>query len=84
VDELRTWMARHDLDTAYVTRPVSIAYLTGVHADPVERLMALVLRPHRMTLVVPGGVRIEDDVVVQAGGVRLLTSADRSLHVVDP
>jgi len=46
-------MARHDLDTAYITRPVSIAYLTGVHADPIERLMALVLRPDRATLVVP-------------------------------
>jgi len=30
-----------------------------------------------------GGVRIEDDVVVEAGGARLLTAADRSLFVVD-
>ena len=46
-------MAQHDLDTAYITRPVSIAYLTGVHADPIERLMALVLRPKGATIVVP-------------------------------
>jgi len=29
-----------------------------------------------------GGVRIEDDVVVEAGGCRLLTNADRSLRKV--
>jgi Xaa-Pro dipeptidase len=29
-----------------------------------------------------GGVRIEDDVVVDAGGARLLTQADRALHTV--
>jgi Xaa-Pro aminopeptidase len=31
-----------------------------------------------------GGVRIEDDVVVEDGGCRLLTSADRSLRVIPP
>ena len=29
-----------------------------------------------------GGVRIEDDVVVEADGCRLLTKADRSLRVL--
>ena len=46
-------MAEHRLDAAYVTRPVSIAYLTGFHAEPHERLMALAVRPDRATLVVP-------------------------------
>ena len=46
-------MAQHSLEAAYVTRPVSIAYLTGFHADPHERLMALVVRPDRATLIVP-------------------------------
>jgi len=31
-----------------------------------------------------GGVRIEDDVVVEAEGCRLLTNADRSLRQVAP
>lgn len=46
-------MAGHHLDAAYITRPVSIAYLTGFHADPYERLMALAVRPEGATLIVP-------------------------------
>jgi Xaa-Pro aminopeptidase len=46
-------MARHHLDAAYITKPVSIAYLTGFHAEPFERLMALAVRPDRATLIVP-------------------------------
>ena len=46
-------MARHKLDAAYITKPVSIAYLTGFHAEPFERLMALAVRPDRATLIVP-------------------------------
>ncbi len=46
-------MARHSLDAAYVTKPVSIAYLTGFHAEPFERLMALAVRPETATLIVP-------------------------------
>ena len=46
-------MALHDLKAAYVTRPVSIAYLTGFSTDPHERLMALAVRPDGATLIVP-------------------------------
>jgi Xaa-Pro dipeptidase len=46
-------MVRHNLDAAYITKPVSIAYLTGFHAEPFERLMALAVRPDRATLIVP-------------------------------
>src|SRR5450759_5252472 len=53
LSDLRGSMAQHGLDVAYVTRPVSIAYLTGFHADPHERLMALIVRPDQATLIVP-------------------------------
>ena len=46
-------MTSHDLKAAYVSRPVSIAYLTGFSADPHERLMALAVRPDGATLIVP-------------------------------
>jgi len=39
---------------AFLTSPVSIAYLTGFAANPHERLMALVLRERDAVLVVPG------------------------------
>jgi Xaa-Pro aminopeptidase len=50
---LRAWMAERELDAAYITRPVSVAYLTGFQAEPHERLMALAVRPDRATLIVP-------------------------------
>jgi Xaa-Pro dipeptidase len=53
MQDLRAWVERHNLDAVYVTKPVSIAYLTGFHAEPFERLMALAVRPNRATLIVP-------------------------------
>ena len=53
IDDLRAWMAQHGVDAAYVTRPVSIAYLGGVRAEPYERLMALAVRDDRATLICP-------------------------------
>ena len=50
---LRTWMADQEVDAAYVTDPISIAYLTGVHAQPFERLMALAVHTNGATLIVP-------------------------------
>ncbi|MDQ2943754.1 MAG: Xaa-Pro peptidase family protein [Candidatus Dormibacteraeota bacterium] len=53
LEDVRAWLARHSLDAVYVTKPVSIAYLTGFQAEPFERLMALAVRPDRATLIVP-------------------------------
>ena len=46
-------MASTDVEAAYLTRPVSIEYLTGVHAEPYERLMALAVKRDSATLIVP-------------------------------
>jgi Xaa-Pro dipeptidase len=47
-------MAGRNLQAVYVTNPVSIAYLTGFHANPHERLMALAVRPGGLArLIVP-------------------------------
>src|SRR5260370_27779348 len=46
-------MSRHNLDAAYITKPIAIAYLTGFDAEPFERLMALAVRSDRATLIVP-------------------------------
>jgi Xaa-Pro dipeptidase len=47
-------MSAQGLEAACITRPVSIAYLLGFHANPEERLMALAVRQERAVLVVPG------------------------------
>jgi Xaa-Pro dipeptidase len=46
-------MADQEVDAAYVTRPVSIAYLTGFHAETQERLMTLIVKIEGSTLIVP-------------------------------
>lgn len=46
-------MAGRHIQAAYITRPVSIAYLTGFFAEPMERLMALAVRHDGATLIVP-------------------------------
>ena len=53
MEDVRAWLARNNLDAIYVTKPVSIAYLTGFQAEPFERLMALAVRPDGATLIVP-------------------------------
>ena len=46
-------MAAHDVEVAYFTDPTSIAYLSGLSANPHERLMSLSVREDGATLVVP-------------------------------
>src|SRR5690349_24360061 len=53
LNDVRQWMAGRNLGAAYITNPVSIAYLTGFFANPHERLMALALRPRDAVLIVP-------------------------------
>ncbi|MDR0359882.1 MAG: Xaa-Pro peptidase family protein [bacterium] len=53
-NRLVTWMEASGVPAAYVTDPTSIAYLTGFHAEPMERLMALAVRLSGATLIVPG------------------------------
>ncbi|MBO0706110.1 MAG: aminopeptidase P family N-terminal domain-containing protein, partial [Candidatus Dormibacteraeota bacterium] len=53
-NRLVAWMEASAVPASYVTDPTSIAYLTGFHAEPMERLMALAVRPSGATLIVPG------------------------------
>ena len=54
VDRIWAWMEARNVSTAFLTYPISIAYLTGFATNPHERLMALVLREAEAVLVVPG------------------------------
>ena len=54
LSRLRTWLDEQGADAAYVSDPVSIAYVTGFYTDPHERLMGLGVTDARALLVVPG------------------------------
>ena len=62
-------MVGHHVDAAYITRPVSIEYLTGFHADPIERLMALVVRMDGAILFVPALEREKAEAQARLAGV---------------
>ncbi len=67
-------MSEAGVDAAYVTRPVSIAYLTGFEANPHERLMALAVHPDRATLIVPALER--DNAIRNADGISVAAWRD--------
>ena len=54
IDSLSAWLEDQGADAAYVSDPVSIAYLTGFRTDPHERLMGLGVSAGRAILIVPG------------------------------
>ena len=54
-------MSSRHLDAIYISRPVSVAYLTGFFADPHERLMGLAVRHDGATLIVPALERQKAD-----------------------
>ena len=74
LSSLRAWMDQHGLEAAYVTRPVSIAYLTGFEANPHERLMALAVQADGATLIVPALER--DNAIRSADGVSVVSWRD--------
>lgn len=67
-------MEERNLHAAFLTDPVSIAYLTGFATNPHERLMALVLRDAQGVLVVPG---LEEESATEAArGVSVIAWRD--------
>lgn len=80
-------MAGRHLDAVYVSRPVSIAYLTGFLANPHERLMGLAVSREGATLIVPALERekaLENasaaEVVAWRDGEDPYELVDRALH----
>lgn len=54
MDRLRAWMEAEGVGLAFLTDPVSVAYLTGFRTNPHERLMALIVGEDDAVLLVPG------------------------------
>jgi len=67
-------MSAHEVDVAYFTHPVSIAYLSGFRANPHERLMALAVRDDGATLVVPA--LEHQSAELRAGGMEVISWRD--------
>ena len=74
LDKVRAWMQAEEVEVAYVTHPTSIAYLSGFHANPHERLMSLSVRADGATLVVPA--LEHQNAEQQAQGMRVLSWRD--------
>ncbi len=53
------WMAREQVDGAYLTQPATIAHLTGFRAEPMERLMALTVSGGEVAVLIVPGVEEE-------------------------
>ena len=53
VEQLREEAARAGLDAVLVTSPPSIFYLTGLDAEPMERLYAVAVTARGGALIVP-------------------------------
>jgi Xaa-Pro dipeptidase len=53
LQRLRRWMESSRVGAACITDPISVAYLTGFHANPHERLLALAVGFEGAVLVVP-------------------------------
>lgn len=53
LDRVRTWLGEQGADVAIVTKPASVAYLTGVFVNPHERLLALAVTADGAVLVLP-------------------------------
>ncbi len=70
---LQEWMVAQGVDAALVTNPVSIAYLSGFRAEPMERLMGLVVRGRDAALVVPG---LEEESARAAASVEVVAWRD--------
>ncbi|HEX6347884.1 MAG TPA: Xaa-Pro peptidase family protein [Candidatus Dormibacteraeota bacterium] len=74
IDRLRAWLEQEGADAAYLSDPISIAYLTGFYTDPHERLMGLGVTVEGARLIVPGLER--ESAQATAAGVEVLSWRD--------
>ncbi|HEX6488964.1 MAG TPA: Xaa-Pro peptidase family protein [Candidatus Dormibacteraeota bacterium] len=75
LERLRDWLERAKADTVVITKPASVAYLTGVRINPHERLLALSVTPDDAVLVLPALEREKAEKTAVAG-VQLSAYAD--------
>jgi len=67
LERIRAWLAEQGGDVALITKPASVAYLTGVFVHPHERLLALALSADAAVLVLPALDAARADASVASG-----------------
>lgn len=60
ISELQNWQKQHQVDLAYITDPGHIAYLSGYHSEPHERILALFIAPDRDPFLFTPALEVED------------------------
>lgn len=45
--DLQEYLAKKDIDIAYISNPTDIQYFTGFYSEPVERILALLVFPNK-------------------------------------
>lgn len=63
------WMAREQVDAAFLIQPATIAHLTGFRAETMERLMALAVSGGEVAVLIVPGIE-EEPARADARGVR--------------
>lgn len=60
LNELREWMDMQGAEVAFLTDPENIAYLTGYHSDPHERVLGLALFSEHDPFLFTPALEVED------------------------
>lgn len=60
IDELRKWMARNQVDLAYINDPGHIAYFSGYKSEPHERVLALFIPLEQDPFLFTPALEVED------------------------
>ena len=60
INELRQWMAQHQLELAYISDPGHIAYFSGYESDPHERVLALFIPLEQDPFLFTPALEVED------------------------
>ncbi|VWL85855.1 M24 family metallopeptidase [Oceanivirga miroungae] len=53
INKIREYLVKNNLDSAIITKPTNIYYLTNFNCDPHERLLALVIKKDSLAMLVP-------------------------------
>lgn len=60
IDVLESWLKEQQSEVAFITEPENIAYFTGYHSDPHERVLGLLVFSDHPPFLFTPGLEVED------------------------